>query len=371
MYMALKVGIVGLPNVGKSTLFNAITAAQVEAANYPFATINPNTGIVAVPDPRLDYLSAAFAPQKTIAATVEFVDIAGLVKGASQGEGLGNKFLSHIRECDAIIEVVRAFESSEIIHVENSVDARRDIEIINFELIMADIETLNKRRLKVETKARVNKDKDAMFELEIVDVLLEALNKEIPARLVKKLNNTQLEYAEKNYFLLTMKPLIYVANIAEDDYLTYENNPHFQAISDKAHKEDTSVIAVSCAIEDELSRLEESEKHEYLQSLGVKESGLDKVIKAAYNLLGLQTFFTVGKDEVKAWTFIKGMTAPQCAGVIHTDFLRGFIKAEVYHYNDFVALKSELAVKEAGKLKIEGKDYIVKDGDIMFFRFNV
>ncbi|MCR5505570.1 MAG: redox-regulated ATPase YchF [Bacilli bacterium] len=367
--MGLKAGIVGLPNVGKSTLFNAITNSHVEAANYPFATINPNTGVVNVPDERLAFLSNLFKPERTIPATVEFYDIAGLVKGASKGEGLGNQFLSHIRECDAIVEVVRCFENADIIHVENTVDPIRDIEIINLELVMADLDTVSKRIEKIENKARIQKDKESMMEMGILAPIKEKLEQGLPARVVK-LTDEQEQFA-KSYHLLTKKPIIYVANVGEDDLLDLSNSANYQKVMAYAHNEGNEVIPVSCEMESELSLLSPEEKKEFLESMNVTESGLDKVIKATYNLLNLSTFFTVGSDECRAWTFKNGMSAPQCAGVIHTDFERGFICAEVYTYEAIHQLGSEPAVKEAGKLRTEGKGYYPKDGDVMFFKFNV
>lgn len=369
--MGLKVGIIGLPNVGKSTLFNALTLSHVEAANYPFATINPNNGIVSVPDKRVDFLSEKFKPVKTTYATCEFVDIAGLVKGASKGEGLGNQFLSHIRECDALIEVVRCFENNEIIHIENTIDPVRDAEIINLELVLADLETINKRIGKVGTKARVNKDKSSLFEMNVLNKLREHLEKGLPARSLTSLTSEEKEFAKKNYFLLTQKPLIYVANISDEDIKNPDENEYFKKLEELAKKENTLVLPLSVEIEAEIAELSGDEKIEYFQMLGIESDSLTKVIQTSFRLLGLATFFTVGKDEVRAWTFKEGMKASECAGLIHTDLERGFIRAEVYSYDDFVKYGSEQAVKEAGKLRIEGKDYLMKDGDIMFVRFNV
>ena len=368
--MSLKAGIVGLPNVGKSTLFNAITNSHVEAANYPFATINPNTGIVNVPDERLDFLSNLFQPKKTIPATFEFYDIAGLVKGASKGEGLGNQFLSHIRECDAIVEVVRCFDSNEIIHVMESVDPKRDIETINLELAMADLATVEKRLASIENKARIQKDKDSVKEVSILKPIQEVLQNGDPAR-IANISEEDKEWLSKNYHLLTLKPIIYVANVSDNDYMDIDNCKYFNIVKEIAKKENAQVIPVSCEIEYELSTLPKEEKIEFLNSLGATESGLDKVIKAAYKLLNLSTFFTVGPDECRAWTFRNGMLAPQCAGTIHTDFEKGFIKAEVMSYEDLKTFGTELKVREAGRLRLEGKDYEMQDGDICYFRFNV
>ena len=369
--MPLKAGIVGLPNVGKSTLFNAITNSHVEAANYPFATIKPNTGVVIVPDERLDELTEMFHPERKINATFEFYDIAGLVKGASKGEGLGNQFLAAIRECDAICEVVRCFESSEIIHVDASIDPARDIETIDLELAMADLDTVTKIVGRQSIKARIAKDKTAIYEMAILEPIQKALSDGLPARSVKGLSAEQIEYARKNFFLLTLKPIIYVANVAPEDYADIESCAHYQKVKEIAASQNAQCIPVSCQIEYEISQLGPEDRAVFLEDLGTKESGLDKLVKAAYRLLNLSTFFTCGTDECRAWTFHNGMTAPECAGVIHSDFQKGFIKAEVYDFDALHAYGSEAAVKEAGKLRQEGKDYVMKDGDIVFFRFNV
>ena len=367
--MGLKAGIVGLPNVGKSTLFNAITNSHVEAANYPFATINPNTRIVSVPDERLDFLVDIFKPERTIPATIEFYDIAGLVRGASKGEGLGNQFLSHIRECDAIVEVVRCFNNADIIHVEGDVDPIRDIEVINLELVMADLDTVTKRIEKIENKARILKDKDSVLEMSALTPLKESLEQGFAARTVK-LTGEQEEVV-KNYHLLTKKPIIYVANVGEEDLMDIDNCENYLKVKKYADKENNGVIPVSCEIESQLSELSKEEKKEFLADLGIKDGGLSQLIKATYRLLNLSTFFTVGADECRAWTFTNGMSAPNCAGIIHTDFEKGFICAEVYPYESIYELGSEAAVKDAGKLRTEGKGYYPKDGDIMFFKFNV
>lgn len=367
--MGLKAGIVGLPNVGKSTLFNAITNSHVEAANYPFATINPNVGTVLVNDERVDNLSKIFNPKKTIYTTFEFFDIAGLVKGASKGEGLGNQFLSHIRETDAIIEVVRCFISTDIIHVENSIDPIRDIEIINLELVMADLETVENRLSKISNKARISKDKDAIIELDVLNKC-KVILQEGKALRGSKFSDDELKIL-KNFNFLTLKPIIYVANVSDSEISDLNNCSNYLKVKNYGEKEGSEVIPISCEIEAELSGYTKEEKSEFLKTIGASSSGLDRLIRSAYNLLNLSTFFTVGPDEVRAWTFKNGMLAPDCAGIIHTDFKKGFIKAEVYSYDDIMKYKNEVKLKEAGKIRIEGKDYVAKDGDIFFFRFNV
>lgn len=366
--MSLTAGIVGLPNVGKSTLFNAITKKHILAANYPFATIEPNVGIVNVPDKRLDNLNKLYKPERLIPTSFEFTDIAGLVKGASKGEGLGNKFLSHIREVDAIVEVVRCFEDSNIIHIEDNIDPVRDIEIINLELVLADIEVIGNRIDKIKKKAQSTKDKDTILEIEALTKAKEALEKNIPLRIVNFTKEEKEILAP--YSFLTIKPIIYLANVKEED-ITDENNKCVKAVEKYAAKENAYTIKICAKVEEELSELEDDDKQEMLEALGINESGLDKVIKATYNLLGLETYFTVGTDEVRAWTFNKGMLAPDCAGIIHTDFKKGFIKAEVMSYQDLITYGSEAKVKEQGKLRLEGKEYVMQDGDICYFRFNV
>ncbi len=366
--MSLKAGIVGLPNVGKSTLFNAITKKNILAANYPFATIDPNVGVVTVPDKRLEFLENLYIPNNLVPTTFEFTDIAGLVKGASKGEGLGNKFLSHIREVDAIVEVVRCFKDENIIHVEGDVDPIRDIEIINLELILADLEIIENRIEKIAKKAETTKDKEALKEVETLEKAKEALQKNQALRLVPFEEEEKLILKPFNF--ITLKPLIYVANILEDDIVLGENE-YTKKVCEFAKNEQAGVIVMCAKIESQLAELEESEKVAFLKDLGINASGLDRLIFATYDLLGLETFFTVGKDEVRAWTFKKGTNAKKCAGLIHSDIERGFIKAEIMKFNDLEQLKDEKKVQEAGKLYLEGKDYIMQDGDIVYFRFNV
>lgn len=366
--MSLTAGIVGLPNVGKSTLFNAITNSQVLAENYPFATINPNVGVVEVPDERMDEIVKLFHPKKVINTTFEFTDIAGLVKGASKGEGLGNQFLANIRQTDAIIHVVRCFDDPDIEHVEGSVDPVRDIEEINLELCIADLDTVENRLAKVIRKAQT-KEKDAVQENETLQKLKEALTAGTPVRLIE-LSDKDKEYL-KNYSLLTAKPVIYVANMSDEEVSQPEQNAYFQSVKKLADSEGSECIAICAKMEEELSGMEKDEKKAFLEDLGIQTSGLDQIIKAAYHLLGLRTFFTVGEPECRAWTFRQGMKAPQCAGIIHSDFEKGFIRAEIYSYEDLMEYKNETSLKEHGKIRLEGKDYLMQDGDIVFFRFNV
>ena len=365
--MSLTAGIVGLPNVGKSTLFNAITKKNILAANYPFATIDPNVGVVTVPDKRVEVLENMYNPERTIPTTYEFTDIAGLVKGASNGEGLGNKFLSHIREVDAVVEVVRCFEDENIIHVDGNVDPIRDIEVINVELVLSDLEIVDSRINKIGKKAMTTKNKDDIKEIELLERIKKALEENIP---VRKLG---LDDDEKkiisSFNLITLKPIIYALNVGEDEVTT--GNEYTRKVIEYAEKEGSETVIICAKLESELSELNDDEKNEFLKELGINESGLDALIHKTYKLLGLATFFTVGSDEVRAWTFRKGMKAPECAGIIHSDFERGFIKAEVMSYEDLISAGTELKVRENGRARIEGKEYIMQDGDICHFRFNV
>ena len=365
--MSLTAGIVGLPNVGKSTLFNAITKKNILAANYPFATIDPNVGVVTVPDKRVEVLENMYFPDRTIPTTYEFTDIAGLVKGASTGEGLGNKFLSHIRQVDAVVEVVRCFDDENIIHVDGNVDPIRDIEVINVELVLSDLEIVMTRINKIGKKAMTTKDKNDLKEIELLNRIKESLEQNIP---VRKLG---LDEEEKkiisSFNLITLKPIIYALNVNEEDI--NNGNSYTKLVEDYAMNEGSETVTLCAKLESELSELNDDEKELFLSDLGINESGLDALIHSTYKLLGLATFFTVGSDEVKAWTFRKGMKAPECAGIIHSDFERGFIKAEVMSYDDLISAGSEIKVRENGRARIEGKEYVMQDGDICHFRFNV
>jgi len=363
--MGIKCGIVGLPNVGKSTLFNALTRAQIAAENYPFCTIDPNVGVVGVPDPRLDALAAIAKPERVLPTAIEFVDIAGLVAGASQGEGLGNQFLAHIRETDAISHVVRCFEDDDIIHVAGGVNPIADIDVIDTELGLADLQSVEKA---VDRAAKLVKsgDKDAVRRRDLLQRLREHLNNGNPARSMTLTDDERKDL--RDLHLITLKPVMYVANVNESGFT---NNPHLDAVRARAANEGAVVVAICAAIEAEIAQLEDAERLDFLKDLGLDEPGLNRVIRGAYQLLGLQTYFTVGPKEVRAWTVKAGSTAPQAAAVIHTDFERGFIRAEVIAYDDYIACKGEAGAKEAGKLRLEGKEYLVREGDLMHFRFNV
>ena len=365
--MSLTAGIVGLPNVGKSTLFNAITKKNILAANYPFATIDPNVGVVTVPDKRVEVFENMYVPDRTIPTTYEFTDIAGLVKGASTGEGLGNKFLSHIRQVDAVVEVVRCFDDENIIHVDGNVDPIRDIEVINVELVLSDLEIVMTRINKIGKKAMTTKDKNDLKEIELLNKIKESLEQNIP---VRKLGLSDEEKKIISSFnLITLKPIIYALNVNESDI--NNGNNYTKLVEEYANNEGSETVILCAKLESELSELTDEEKELFLADLGIEQSGLDGLIHKTYKLLGLATFFTVGSDEVKAWTFVKGMKAPECAGIIHSDFERGFIKAEVMSYDDLVIAGSELKVRENGRARIEGKEYVMQDGDICHFRFNV
>jgi len=363
--MAIKCGIVGLPNVGKSTLFNALTAAEIAAENYPFCTIEPNVGVVPVPDPRLHVLSVIVSPEKTIPAAIEFVDIAGLVAGASKGEGLGNQFLGNIRETHAIAHVVRCFENDDVAHVSGMIDPAGDIETINTELALADLESVEKQLARAEKNAKTN-EKEALIYRDLLKRVYDHLDQGLPLRSMHQ--DARDKARLRDLHLITAKPVMYVANVEEDGF---DNNPHLDAVCKLAEREGAEVIAICAAIEAEIAQLDDADRAEFLTDLGLDEPGLNRVIRCAYKLLGLQTFFTAGPKEVRAWTTRTGATAPRAAAEIHTDFERGFIRAEVISYQDFVDGNGEHGAKEAGRLRLEGKDYIVQEGDVMHFRFNV